>query len=290
VYNIRDDTSQGTKIWKRDLPGDVKGVLGFTLDYIYVGCSDGNLYKLDINTGNDAAGWTYDQSIYGELYELAIDFTPGVNATWFGSSNGIVYRVRNNDGTVTSQFQTEDYVTTAPWVLGGFSNPNKGSNDLYIPSLDGKLYCRTSANLYNIPDGWSGINGEYDAGSSITTWVWLHEEAGGFMVYFGTEDGRIIKLDSADGSLVWQFQAGGPIRSDPVVIPGYMSGVDDDYVYFGCDDSQVYAIKTSDKSLRSGWPIVTGGAVRSSPVFDGANWRIYFTSTDGKTYCIYVGP
>ena len=61
-------------------------------------------------------------------------------------------------------------------------------------------------------------------------------------VYFGSSNSdKIICLDANDGSQVWKYYTGGPIRFAPTLFDGK--------VYFGSDDGYVYCLNADDGSL-----------------------------------------
>jgi outer membrane protein assembly factor BamB len=57
------------------------------------------------------------------------------------------------------------------------------------------------------------------------------------MVYFGSDDGYLYALNAANGSLIWNYSTGGPVKSSPAVV--------DCVVYVGSNDGKVYAIGTN---------------------------------------------
>jgi outer membrane protein assembly factor BamB len=54
-------------------------------------------------------------------------------------------------------------------------------------------------------------------------------------MYLTSTDGKLYVISHLTSELIWSFDAGDAIQSDPV----YKNGV----VYFGCMDGSVYAIK-----------------------------------------------
>jgi outer membrane protein assembly factor BamB len=90
-------------------------------------------------------------------------------------------------------------------------------------------------------------------------------------VYTGCRDGYFYCFDAEDGSLVWSFQAGGPIT--------YSAAYADGVLYFAAMDSHAYAIQAKDGSLVwkseklpgrgffAFWPVVSGEKV----FFSGSN-------------------
>jgi outer membrane protein assembly factor BamB len=247
------------------------------------------VYCLNKADGSDCAGWTYDAGFTAPISgTLSLDdYTQGVNASWIGLDDGKVVRFLSAYGTISSYFQTGGAIKSSPYADAAYL----GGNNIYVTSTDGKLYARTSANLTTIPSDWTDFN----SGSPIYTSP-FKDMADGEHMYFGNDAGVLYKVDAASGTLAMSFQAGGPIRSSPVMAAGVDAGLGagNDYVYFGCDDGNIYAVNTHTGVLRSGWPVATGGPVRADPVLDidtdEGIYNLIVGSNDGKTYVFYIGP
>ena len=80
---------------------------------------------------------------------------------------------------------------------------------------------------------------------------------------------------NSDGTGKWSFLVPDHIVMSPSV-------ANDGTVYFGCDDSNVYAV-APDGRLK--WKFQTGGAVRSTPAIT-KNGTIYFGSLDKRLYAV----
>jgi outer membrane protein assembly factor BamB len=92
-------------------------------------------------------------------------------------------------------------------------------------------------------------------------------------IYVGG-NGALSAVNS-DGTGKWSFLVPSHIVMSPSV-------ANDGTVYFGCDDSNVYAF-APDGRLK--WKFQTGGAVRSTPAIT-KNGTIYFGSLDNKLYAV----
>lgn len=97
----------------------------------------------------------------------------------------------------------------------------------------------------------------------------------GECLLFGADNGIFYSLD-VQGNKIWEFRAGGKIRTEALVHEGR--------VYFGSEDAFLYAL-----DLRSGKQIFkyqSDGNIYGKPVIhDG---RVYFGSTDGFVHSVYV--
>jgi len=290
IYKIKDQGTSGTTTggWTINLGAVVKAEPIMTGGSIYIGAANGKLFKIDDATGSVI--WDTSTAISGNLTgSAAVDeFTPGVSSCWIGSEGGSLYRVNTVNGQVLSTLTTGSSIKSSPFIDGGYQFG--ASNNLFIPSTDGKMYCRSSVNLTLIPDGWKNRGGQedgnYNIGSAIETvpfyWAWESPKA----LYFGANNGKMYKINGETGTPIWEFTTAGAIKSSPIVYNGW--------VYFGSDDGRCYCISASDGILRSGWPVTTGAAVKAMPVLGG--WddgfgeytNITFTSTDGKVYALQI--
>ncbi len=132
-------------------------------------------------------------------------------------------------------------------------------------------------------------------------------------IHLGTDKGTFLALKAASGEEQWRFQAGGAIRSTPVIAETeiifgcddhnlyILSGegsllhkfqakdkiqstplVDKKYLYFGADDHYFYCLKL--RTSKPKWKIKTGGKVSTLPVSDGK--RVFFLCWNNVLYCL----
>jgi len=290
LYKIKDLGTSGTTTggWTLNLGTVIKSSPTIYNGNLYVGANNQKLYKIDASTGNII--WDTSTSITGNLTgSVAVDeWTAGVNSVWIGSEGGSLYRVNTANGQVLSTLTTGGAIKSSPFVDAGYIDG--ATNNLFITSTDGKIYCRSSTNLTTIPTGWIGRagqeDGSYNVGSPIESIPFLEWWVSPKALYFGADNGKLYKLNGENGTLIWTYQTKGPIKSSPIVYNGW--------VYFGSDDGKCYCISTSDASDRTGWPISTGAEVRSMPTLSGWNGSlgaytsITFTSKDGKVYTFQI--
>ncbi len=286
LYKLRDDPDSGYKMWERNLSNPIRSGIIMSGAKLYVGSNNSKVYCMNKSDGLDCTGWTFDPGITANISGTpSVDDTAGVHASWVGLEDGKVVHLRNADGVLNPSLQTGGPIKSSPYVDSGWYG---ASNNIYVTSTDKKLYSRTSENLTTLPSNWT----DFTASSPIYTTPFIQDMQGGRYVYFGDDSGTLYKVDASSGGLVWTFKAGGSIRSSPVPVPAAYMGLDNDYVYFGCDDGYIYALKDEGEtvSLRSGWPVATGGAVRADTVIDIDEMTLTVGSADGKTYTLYIGP
>ncbi len=207
---------------------------------------------------------------------MAIDSDGNV---YFGSNSGSIYAI-DTDGNLVWSHPTGDHVKSAP-ALGP-------TNELYIGSNVGRLFCFNRANgdiiwsedLPNaiicgvtvLPNGWVCVgchDGRYRAfswdGATVTEEWYVQTGAyiAGTAAYFNdclyvpSTDGYLYCVDPSDGTVEWQYSAGG----------SYTTGMainDDGILFIGTQTGRVRALDTSLTPSDVGfvvWAInVTGGA------------------------------
>lgn len=92
-------------------------------------------------------------------------------------------------------------------------------------------------------------------------------------VYFGSADGALVKLNAANGKVVWRYATNGSHLPAPATVA---NGV----VYVGMQDGSVYALHAATDAVI--WHFQTHAAVLSPPTV--ANGFVYIGSSDGYLY------
>ncbi|MEM0466364.1 MAG: PQQ-binding-like beta-propeller repeat protein [Candidatus Thermoplasmatota archaeon] len=174
-----------------------------------------------------------------------------------------------------------------------------------------------------------GVSGSATAPTNLTQWAVPINTSADFdsspavyngKVYFGSNDGNLYCVNSADGSMVWSSRTDGFITSSPAVADGkvyvgsydakvycfdaltgtkiweYTTGASIQYsspavfnnrVYIGSFDNKIYCLNATgngDGTTTKIWDYTTGGQIYSSPaVVDN---KVYIGSNDGKVYCL----
>lgn len=92
-------------------------------------------------------------------------------------------------------------------------------------------------------------------------------------VYVGSADGVLVKLNAANGKVIWRYATNGSHIPAPATV---VNGT----VYVGTQDGSVYALKATTGAVL--WHFQTHAAVLSSPTVD--NGSVYVGSSDGYLY------
>lgn len=149
------------------------------------------------------------------------------------------------------------------WSLGTIApttTPARYAGRLLVGTADGKLRAVADNGMRL----WS-----YQTGGRVYSAPTPH----GDEVYFGSDDGRLYKLDVDSGILLWEFATGGKIRSAPALAGGR--------VFLASWDGSLYAVDADRGTLA--WKAPLAPFTRSSPaVHDG---RLYIGDEDGRMLC-----
>lgn len=94
-------------------------------------------------------------------------------------------------------------------------------------------------------------------------------------VYVGGQDGLILSLKAADGSLRWSYNVKADVDGGPAM-------GEDGNLYVGADDGRLYALR-SDGSLR--WSFVAQKDIRAAAAV-AASGTVYIGSFDGNLYAL----
>lgn len=216
---------------------------------VFVGSSDGNLYAVDAETGDQQ--WTFETGTRVE-FGGPVRYSPTVvNGTVFVSVDyRNLYAVDAETGTKEWAFETATSVGSSPTVVDG---------TVFIGS-DGKL---SAVNVKTGEEQWT-FEADYGDPSSPT----VVDET----VFIGFEDANLYAVNAETGSEIWAFETGEDVRSSPTVVG--------ETVFVGSDDNKLYAVDTNTGDQR--WDFETSGAVGSSPTV--VDETVFVGNEDGNLY------
>jgi outer membrane protein assembly factor BamB len=95
------------------------------------------------------------------------------------------------------------------------------------------------------------------------------------MVYVGVTGNYTYAFDVA-GGYKWGYKTDGPVYSSPAA--------DGDLLFFGSDDTKLYALNVSGSTPVSLWNFTANGAIRSSPTVAGG--MVFFGSDNHTLYAL----
>jgi len=274
-------------LWKRSFPGGAFPATVAIVDgTVYAGNYDGNLYALDLATGEEK--WKYfsdlgydappavrEGTVYiGDAHGVfhAIDAATGV-ARWkyttkaeinaganfhqdrvlFGSQDGTLYCFNADDGKLVWEYTIDDMIQCSPAVVEDYA---------FVAGCDGKLHVVD----LNTGKAVRSISIEDPTGTTAAVV--------GDVAYFGTQGNVVLAVDWRQGEILWRFV---PERRSPFY---GSAAVKDGVVVLGGRDRAIHGLDAT--TGRQIWDVVVRRGVDSSPVIVGD--RAYIGTGDGRLY------
>ena len=215
----------GTVKWEQKV-GKISSKPIVVNDVVIAGCSDGNIYAFDMDTGK--VEWRYKFSESTAISEA------NSNTIYVGS-NDICYAFDIVNKKILWEFKTNGIITASPAVNG---------KTVYLGSWDG--------NVYAIDSNTGDIKWIYETGWGIDTTPAVSDG----MVFVGSLDNNFYALDVDNGDMKWFFNCLSGIHSSPVAYG--------EYVFFGSDDGRLYALNKETGDL--GWSFTPGYSIKKDDV------------------------
>lgn len=236
-------------------------------DYLYVGSSNSNLYK--VNPADGTIVWEFKA-------DKMIRTTPYVkdDSVYVGSWKGTIYCVNKETGSEKWSYKTKGIVNS------DFASID---NSILIGSRDTHLYAIDME------------SGEVNWSYRFTDRSWIESSCVvvNNNIILGSSDSMKLLSLSSTGEVNWTFNTGGWSWGTPAVVEDtvYIGSIKaPSYTYFPHSDMKLYAVdlnsgeeKWSYEPGRRGSGFIAGG-VYTTPVID--NGIVYFGSIDGKLYAI----
>ncbi len=183
-------------------------------------------------------------------------------------------------------------------IQGGLTVGNSGS--LFFATLGNGT---DNPKIIGLNSSHAQLWTPYDLGAGAKVLGTPSVSPDGTKLYVGTDDGRLICLNTATGLALSGFTTytvpgtgDRKIRCTPALNFNSAQVGSEGAVYFHCNDGQLYALNATTGALLSGWPVNTGNnggppgygghtaTWSSSPVIDGNTGRIYVGSANGHVY------
>lgn len=248
-HNLYGLNEQGKEVW-RFQTGEIIDTAPALLDdrTLVIGSGDEKMYKVSTDPAIPAhqrVVWKFQPTlppVEGAQLVSWWEGSPNIGpdgVIYQGNTGGGAYAV-NPDGTQKWAFQAQNAVWTVPALAD--------SGVSYWGSVDQRIFALN-------PDGtqrWQRTTLGY-----VTSSPALDTHG---TLYAGSFDGKLYALDSADGSVKWDFQTGDHIYSSPALIErdGELQ-----QIVIGSTDGLLYGLDPQGRLL---WSHDTGAPIRSSPV------------------------
>jgi outer membrane protein assembly factor BamB len=275
VYEAAGVTKFNKVKWKFHTGGMVIGSPAAVQGVIYVGSTDGNLYAIDSESGQQK--WKFQA-------KSRVPSSPAVSngVVYFTAYDGNLYAVDASTGGLKWKFQTGGERRFAGKHLHGvqpvaetmpdpfdcyLSSPVVWNGAVFFGSGDGNVYSLNAAS--------GAVNWKFKTGDVVHASPALADGT----IFIGSWDSYFYAIDASTGQEKWRFKTGEDpdihnqvgIQSSAAVVEGT--------VYFGCRDSHLYALDESTGQKKWAFPAKGSWVVASPAVRDG---KVYFATSDSS--------
>jgi outer membrane protein assembly factor BamB len=273
------DASSGTVIWQGVNYAEIYTGPAVGNGLVYFGSDYHTVTALSAATGHGV--WQYTAS---DVIESAPAVTS--QAVYFASYDQFVYSVSAATGKLLWRsligigvpFVTAggSYVYAASGSATAALRVSDGTTAWSSPGSSLVLAVAGTAVLV----GGNGVFYSVDAQTGAQSWSYAVDGAvthilpSGSVAYVTTDNGYVLAINTANGSLKWASEADRFVKSGIAAANGV--------VYFGCEDRRVYALDAASGHLK--WSHLTGGAIDSGlAVYED---RVFAGSIDGNLYAL----
>jgi outer membrane protein assembly factor BamB len=263
--------------WKFHTPGFVISSPAIDASTAYVGSTDGNLYAVNLATGEQR--WKF-------ATEARITSSPAIErgTAYFSSYDGKFYAVDASTGKLKWKFQMAgERRFVARHIHGSLPEAETMPDpfDFYLssPTLSGEAvyFGSGDGNIYSLDAASGKLNWKFTTGNVVHA----SPAVANGVVYIGSWDSYFYAIDAATGKEKWRFKTG--VDPDTHNQEGIQSSaaVADGLVYFGCRDSNFYALDASTGQKK--WSFNNKGSwvITSPAVYDG---KVYFATSDSEQF------
>ncbi len=253
--------------WVHETGGAVRSSPAVADGVVYVGSSDGRLYALHADAGDEI--WRFDAG-------SPIPSTAAVSAelVFFQDRAGVVHALRRRDGSQVWSFTTDPDLPL-PWGNEGWdyfiSSPALSGDTLVVGAGDGRLYALRASD--GAPLWQFSTEGRIRSSPAVADGT----------VFVGSADGSVYAVDLASGEQRWRYDTEGrelvsadfgfdrrTVQSSPAVVDGT--------VYVGARDGHLYALDQESGEMRWRFDHEVSWVISSPAVADGI---VYAGSSDG---------
>lgn len=283
-------------MWSLKIPNGVEPSLTSIRNRLFFGASDGNLYCVDINTGEILWKFTANSEI---LSKPVLD---GEGHLYVLSGSNVLYSLDATDGRQVWAYSRQD---TSNMTIRGGASPAIDGDRIYAGFSDGTLVAlalSSGAPQWEIQlnknkrfkdidatpmvTGSSVIVSGYDdrlySLSKINGQVQWKTEKGGYApvvieddkIYYPTSTGEIQALELSTGKLIWERKN---VRGLSTEIQIW-----DDFLIYGESAGDLLIIDKKNGFKR--FSFEPGRGVFATPTLDKKNRMIYFVSNEANLY------
>ncbi|MFA5857874.1 MAG: PQQ-binding-like beta-propeller repeat protein [Elusimicrobiota bacterium] len=247
--------------WVYNAPEVKDGVVYFGVPSQFVALDANTGYQVWASTGLGSTDW---------ISTRMAPYSDGKNVYIAFNWHGVLNAVDKTTGSTVWRYKFGGRYTSAKVAENG-----------------NLIYFTADKKLYAIDKSTGGVVWAYTVKS-----LWNASEpvvtSDGTGLIIGTSDGQVVRLNTAAGTKVWEYQTGKeigcslPYRSAGVSAVMSSPLIVNNMVYVGSNDGNVYALDAGTGEKK--WGYTLGVPVVSKPVVEGD--KVVIAATDGNIYTL----
>jgi outer membrane protein assembly factor BamB len=236
-------------------------------DALYVASSNGRVYSLDKRTGDE--NWRREDIpvLADKLWTSPV--IQG-DTLYVSTLDGHIYALSAETGKLRDWFFQLPAGFVSPPVIYG--------DTIFLGSFDRFLY---AIEIYAIEIGGDEPVWRFPREKPAGNWFWASPLVHEGIVYAGSLDGKLYAIDVKTGDRLWEFDAGDPIVSSPVLMGNLLIVVN--------ESGTVYVFDLAADNRNKGVPLraISIDADVKSP-FYAEEGLVYIRGEDNKLYVVDI--
>lgn len=198
--------NDGEIIWAKSIGSSSRGCPAFFGTNLVLGCADGTLKLIDIDTGKQTSSIQTSGSITTSIVVVE-------NQLFFSTYEG---KMHCHDMMTGKEKWVKNIGTNQE------SSPSIWRNNIYFGANDGYFYCLDARNGVQ---KWA-----YDTG--VMRRIISSPAVSNGMVWFASEDNYVYCFNAITGEKLWSYKTGDRVWSSPIITGNK--------IIIGCNDANVY--------------------------------------------------
>lgn len=268
-YNV----TSGKLVWEAKTGAPINARAAVSDRAVFIGNEAGKVFSF--NKVNGKYLWSYQLPVIQNAFQLFSRFTIEGSNAYVGSADKNLYCFNAKSGSLNWKFTLDDWIRSAPLVLG---------QNVFAATTSGRMYC------IRVEDKTPVITWEKKI-SDFPIYADISVYQGD--IYAATSDFDLVNVEAETGIINWQTstfeciydEKGNKIQGDIVGQPDYQSSavIVDGIAYFG---TQRFVFAVEVESGKEVWRFEERGQVCGAPLVD--NGKVFFGQRGGTPnfYCV----
>ena len=268
---------------------------------LFLATYDGKIHALDLRSpdfGGALGRWSVDTALLSDSSSRIVGgLAYDEGRLIFGSTDGYVYALDGETGTVIWKYRTDGMIWGTPTISDGVCYVGSMDHNLYALDIDTGaaewryesegaivmapvivdarvLFGGLDQQFHSLDKSDGSLNWTFSGGEN---WFWAAPRVAGAVIYVANVDGLVFALNLKDGTQRWTFDVESPIVIPPILTDGA--------VIVGSDSGKVWFLdrNSGGKTFEPGYAPM-GDKVRSTMAV--AHGIVFGATVDNQVWAI----